>query len=762
MSNLPRSKAPVYSIVTVLLIFLIATSAWSTKTEAPQLNLHPKLDLTPATASIKVDGVLNEVAWRTAGHAVNFVERYPGDNVAPKQATEAMITYDEDYLYIAFKCDDDPATVRATMCQRDNIFNGDDKVGVWIDTYGDASWAYGLFVNPYGVQGDILWSSVGGDDFSYDLIWKSAAQITPTGYDVELAIPFSGMRFPNKDVQSWKIDFRRSHPRESYREYSWVAYDKNEKCWACQMGTVDGISGVHPGRGVEILPDLVTSKAANLEDPYDLGSAFQNHDAEAELGIGAKYSISSDVTIEGSYNPDFSQIEADAAQIDVNQTIALFYPERRPFFQEGSDIFRTLFNSFYTRTVYDPQFTAKLTGRKEGYTFGYLTAVDERTPYIIPLEEGSITRASGKSYVNVLRLNKTVGHDSRLGVMLTDRRWDGGGSGSILSFDTDLRLTPTYSVVAQYVFSHTGEPSDTAITSGLEGIRFDNDRYTAAFDGESYSGDALISQFRRQARNWNFAVNYDFVEPDYRTETGFDPWNNYKNLFAYTNYNFFPKGGIVERITPNIYFDRRWNFNGRRKWAHFNSSLSTRLRFAQTNFAVNYNVGSETWSNTTLDDLWNVNVNLNTRPGDRLGFYVSYTHGIEAAVLALSRGDLEGLSVGADIKPIDRLTIEPNFVYEKMDYADSTGNIYKGYIARTRFQLQATTELSVRLVVQYNDFGEQWEVDPLITYRLSPFSVFYFGSTYDYDRNIDPERNLSEWRLTDRRFFAKLQYLFQI
>jgi hypothetical protein len=271
----------------------------------------------------------------------------------------------------------------------------------------------------------------------------------------------------------------------------------------------------------------------------------------------------------------------------------------------------------------------------------------------------------------------------------------------------------------------------------------------------------MIAQIRRRARHWVFTVNYDFVEPAYRTETGFDPWNDYKNLFGFTGYNFY-FDGLVERVTPYVNFDRRWNFDGRRKWAHFVATLETRLRFAQTSISSNYSVGSETWSNTTLDELWNFNVNLNARPDDRLGFYVSYSHGVEAAVFALSRGDLRAFSVGADLKPIDRLTIEPNLNYEKMDFAGAGENIYKGYIARTRFQIQATTELSVRLVVQYNDFGERWEVDPLITYRLSPFSVFYFGSTYDYDKNIDPDRNLSEWRLTDRRFFAKLQYLFQI
>ena len=167
-----------------------------------------------------------------------------------------MITYDDKNLYVAFVCTDDPSAVRATMCQRDQ-FQGDDAVVVLLDTYGDATWAYEFFVNPYGVQKDYLWTNIVGEDPGYDLVWNSAAQITPSGYQVEMSIPFSSIRFPNRDVQTWKMDFWRSHPRESYHQYSWAAYDRNEQCWPCQWGTVNGIRNVRPGKGIEILPSMV-------------------------------------------------------------------------------------------------------------------------------------------------------------------------------------------------------------------------------------------------------------------------------------------------------------------------------------------------------------------------------------------------------------------------------------------------------------------------------------------------------------------------
>jgi hypothetical protein len=416
--------------------FLMFSSASGTRGYTPVFN--PSLEIPRLTSKIVIDGVLDEEGWLTAGKADNFTERSPGDNTEPEVQTETFITYDDEKLYVAFRCHDDPAAVRATMCQRDQ-FHGDDAVGLLIDTYGDASWAYDLMVNPYGVQKDYLWSNVGGGDRGFDLVWESAARLTDFGYQVEMAVPFSSLRFPNKDIQSWRVDFYRNRPRESFMQYSWAAYDRNEQCWPCQWGTLNGMTDVRPGKGLEILPTLVGHQAGQLNDYSDPNPSFENGKAKSELSLGGKYSISSALTLEGAYNPDFSQIEADAAQIDVNSTIALFYPERRPFFQEGSDIFRTIFNSFYTRTVNDPQFAVKFTGRMNRTNIGFLTALDENTPYIIPLEERSVLINTGESYVNILRASRTLAEDTHLGFIVTDRRFENDGYGTVFGLDGNIR-----------------------------------------------------------------------------------------------------------------------------------------------------------------------------------------------------------------------------------------------------------------------------------------------------------------------------------
>jgi len=726
---------------------------------------NPTLEIQKSAGAISIDGSLEDAGWEDAACVTNFVERSPGDNTQPDVKTKALITYDNQHLYVAFICYDDPGSIRATMCQRDR-FNGDDAVCLLVDTYRDASWAYEFFVNPYGVQKDRLWTSVGGEgggyeDTGYDLIWESAARITAAGYQVEMAIPFASLRFPNQEAQIWKVDFWRNHPRESYKQYSWSARDRDEQCWPCQWGTVEGIKNVRPGKGIEILPTVLAYQSGSLPDLGGTDVRFKNSNPDGEFSLGGKYSVSSDVTVEASVNPDFSQIEADAAQIDVNTTHALYYPERRPFFQEGSDIFRTLFNSFYSRMINDPQLTAKVTGRMGRTSVGYLGALDENTPYMIPLEEGSLVINSGRSVVNVLRGSRGFGDNSMIGFILSDRRLDGGGSGSIAAVDGRIRLSKNYSIDGQFIASHTEEPDDLSITEGLEDYEFDNGKHTAVFDGESFYGSAFITRFNRDARSWNFFVDYNQVSPTYRTETGYDPWVDYRNLTVWTGYNIYPKSGLFERISPQAHVYRRWNFNHVRKIEENNLGINGNIRVAQTHFGLNFSKNYEYWAGLEFDDLWMFSLDLGSRLSDQVGFDFNLHHGRSIARHEQIKGNETSVYASLILKPVDRLVIEPNLSFSQSHTVDTGREIFYGYISRTRIQYQASRELSFRLVVQYNDFRQAWDIDPLLTYRVSSFSVLYIGSTYDYS-NVEKDSGLdSAWKMTSRQFFMKLQYLFQ-
>lgn len=786
MKLVQKLSSPLLHSLTLTALILISSTAFANLDSAPVY--RPTAAVTKATDNIKIDGNLTDRAWIDAVTINNFVERYPGDNTKPLVDTKVMVTYDEDNLYVGFVCYDDPSKIRATMCQRDQ-FDGDDAVCVLLDTYGDANWAYKFFVNPYGVQKDWLWTNIIGDDSGFDLIWNSAAKITESGYQVEIAVPFTSVRFPNREVQNWKMDFWRNHPRESYHQYSWAAYDRNEQCDPCQWGTIEGIHDVHPGKGIEILPTVIATQAGAVTDAYDPALPFDNENIDGELSLGGKYAINSDVTAEVSYNPDFSQIEADATQIDVNNPVALYFPERRPFFQEGQDIFRTLFNSFYTRTINDPQFAAKLTGRGGRYRFGVVSAVDENSYYIIPLEESSVGPFNvGKSYVNIFRAMRSFGESSQLGFQINDRRYEGGGYNTVAAIDQRIRLSRNYFIDGQYIATATGEANNPSLNDSQ--FALGGKMKTVAFDGESFTGYGFITRFHRNSRHWNFFLDYNQVDKNYRTETGYDPWVNYRNFAAWNGYNIYFDRGFFERVTPQVYTETRWNFEGERKWTHLNMNVESRIRMAQTYLSLSYNIGNELWNGTKFNDLWEASANLNTTLNSQIGFYLDVHRGVGPALNVLEKGNEFSYSVGFNLKPIDRILLEPDFSYLKSNHTVSDEKLFENYVMRTRLRCQVTRALSLRLVVQYafreslypvsDEQGNvqnvylknrHWDIDPLITFRLSPFSVFYIGTTLDYDPlpsdpypfvSPTPDPNYDpNWGLSSRQFFMKLQYLFQ-
>jgi len=717
---------------------------------------NPTLEISRASGPIKIDGELDDPAWRGAARAANFAEHQPGDQVQPPVETEAFITYDDDYLYAAFICQDDPGSIRASYCDRDRIFS-DDVVFLLLDTYGDATWAYELAVNPYGIQGDLLWSPTGGEDSKFDMVYESAGKITDRGYQVEMAVPFSSLRFPVRSQQTWKVDFWRNHPRSSRRQYSWAALNRGDPCWPCQWGTITGLGDVKPGRGIELLPSVISYQAGQL----DSMKSFVNDDPDGELSLGAKYAIRSNITAEATFNPDFSQIESDVAQIDVNTTFALSYPERRPFFQEGSDLFNTWLPAVYTRQINDPQFAGKFAARLDGASIIFLTARDEHSPIILPFEEESVYLLAGKSVSNIVRARCDVGDETYIGVLITDRRLDDGGSGTLASLDGQFRLTQHLRLQWQLMGSHTEEPDDTSMTSGLNEMLFDNKAHTAGFDGESFYGHGAVGNIEGRWRHVDFDVAYRENSPVLRVDNGFFTNNNARSVEFSTGYTFFFDNAFIEQFYPNVRGTTVWNFDGVKKEEWVSVQCEAQLK-GQTSIHPQYLRTAELFRGVQFDDIWNLHFCMHSNCSNRLAFNFGANYGHRIARDEVVMGKETRLNGGLTIKPIDRLLIERSFDYIKSDHLDSGEELFAGYIMRTRVDCQATRRLSTRLVVQYNDFSETWEVDPLLTYRISPFSVFYIGSTYDY--NDIPEENYSgeKWRLSSRQYFMKLQYLFQL
>lgn len=736
-------------------------------------NHRPTLTVTPRDGDITIDGNLDDAGWRRAAHADNFSETEPGDQVRPPVSTEVLVTYDRDRLYIAFIAEDSPSRIRSSLRDRDEIFD-EDYVGVVIDTYDNASWAYQVYANPLGVQGDMRWTP-DGEDVGFDLVFESRGRITDDGYQVEMAIPFKSLRFPDRDEQRWRATFVRIHPRDSRRKYSWASIDRDEPCYPCQFGVIDGLRNVKPGTSLEALPSVFGSQSSQLNDPSDPNSGFDVPNGEVEGGMSIRYGFSSSLSAEMSVNPDFSQVESDAAQIDVNTTFALFYPERRPFFQEGSDLYNSFFDVIYTRMINDPAVAGKLTLRSDNTSFVYLTAYDENTPLIIPLEERSVAAAPGESYSNIARVRHSFGDENFVGAVITDRRYRGGGSGTVAGVDGLVRFAQNYRIQAQVLGSYVDEPNDTSLTPGLDGEEFDNGNLTVALDGQTFGGGAGYVALGRDARRWNSDLSWWEVRPTFRADNGFVTRNSERQAVWYNNAVFYPNNRWLDRIRGNNKVTRRWNGFGSLRAFAVENWIDVLLK-RQTSVSLGFDLYDEIFRGVNFQNMPLYYGEIVTAFSDpvRAGVWVGVGDRIARApmddqgnLLPPVLGDGVHVDLFGTIKLGQQVVVEPTLAFSNLYRKDNGAEIFEGYVLRTRVSYQITRELFLRLVLQQDDFYGQFDVEPLVSYKLNPFTIFYIGgstSYLDYDhRSLDPAMRTGDgFEPSQWQWFFKLQYLYRV
>ncbi|MGQ0720639.1 MAG: DUF5916 domain-containing protein [Candidatus Eiseniibacteriota bacterium] len=752
-----------------LLALLIAPAALADP-EAPasasfEPRFVPALHVSRAPGPIRIDGELDDAGWDGAARASGFAEVNPGDQVLPAVDSEAWIAYDDEKLYVALIARDDPAEVRVSVKDRDEIFQ-DDYFGIMLDTYGDQGWGYELFVNPIGIQGDLRMMGGGNEDMSFDLVWESKGRLTETGYQVEIAIPFRSLRFPDRPVQAWRANFWRDRQREARFQYAWAAQDRDNPCFLCQLGTLSGIENIRPGRNAEAIASVIGSQAGALADDADPTSGFENEDPQGDASLNLKYGFSSTSTGELALNPDFSQVESDAGQIDVNTTFALFFPERRPFFQEGSNLYGTWIETIYTRSINDPEIAAKFAGQHGKTSLVYLAARDDASPLIVPLEERSEFLLLDESVSNILRVRRSLKEDAFIGGLVTDRRLEGGGSGTVVSGDALLRFAKNYRIEIQAATSRTDEPDDAALTEDLDPVTFHDDKHTVAFDDETFWGNAAYVSLERGARLWSFDFDYWDFDPSFRTDNGFTTRNDYRQLSGWTALAFRPGSEWLTRAQPDIGIGRVWSHDGRFKdeWLRPTFWFITK---GQTEIGSQYLISRERFGPETFPGIRVWSFWAETTPTEMLsgGFNGNVGRGIYRDFDDPELADQRSWGVFLRVKPSRHVDLETDWDYARMDSRERDENLFAGWILRNRISINFTREWFVRVVVQYDEFDDRLDVEPLLTYRINPFTVFFAGSVNRYryyDQGDYDMLSGSEWRSSSRQFFAKLQYLLQI
>lgn len=718
-------------------------------------------------ANVEIDGALNETVWEQLPKIKNFVEIYPRSNVKPEVQTEAMMFFDSDNLYIGFICyDNEMHRIRSTVNERDNIFN-DDIVGISIEPYREGKQAFEFFVNPDGVQGDLLWYSSGKEDETYDAVWYSAARKFFDRWTVEVKIPFKSLRFPAAENQIWNFHIFRIHPRESREQISWVPILRDDPTLYHHSATLTGIQRVTSGNNIEIMPFVVGSQLGELTDRTLASSDFKNEKIKGHIGVNIKYGFTSNFTVDLTLNPDFSQVEADVGVIDVNNTYAIFYPEKRPFFIEGNYIFATPFNVVYTRSINNPLYAFKVTGKFGDYEIGFISAYDQKTPFILPFEEFSdYFLTTRQSFSSILRVKKSLWNDSYIGLILTDREvrsedgmlFDIDGTNKVYGLDGKVRFLKNYAFQFQLLSTDTKEVTSTEYKRNGSW-----DGKTIQLDGEKFRGVAFGIKFLRSAELWNFSLSYDDVSPSTRADLGFISRNNYRTLSTHQSLNFYPKRSIINRIEPSVFGFIRHNSEGQLKEEFTNLSCSVEFKNQITISPQIFLINNESVGGVFNQGVRRIGISVSSNTFDFLRGGFSFEIG-----KYIIRNIPSYIGFGYNIEVWGTLVAKNNFFvensYNYFELAKSYRGekLYAGYLWRVKGTYYFNNKFSIRIITQYDSFNKQVVIDPLISYKMNPFSIFYVGSSYEYVDIPTRGGDNSQYQLSSRQFFLKFQYLWRM
>ncbi len=747
-----------YRLIVTVAVLLLLTSQ--------NLHAQEQADSTARIQPLKIEqdfdisADLEQSVWQEAPSAFIKHQVQPDDNAAALVETEVKILYTRDNLYISFICDDpQPENIRANISDRDNSFQ-DDFVGVFLDPFNNNRHAYELFVNPLGIQMDGMRTG-NSEDMNFDILWYSEGKITESGYQIVMKIPFKSLNFPERSVQDWSIQFIRNYPRNSRYQFTWSEVDLSNSCLICQNGLLTGLKGIESTNTVELLPYAMSYQSSTINDPANPTSGLNHGSIDGRIGGSIAYSPSSMSSLNAVVNPDFSQVETDAAQIGANETFALFYPEKRPFFMKGADLFNTRENLFYSRMINRPLAAGKFTRQTDSYTLAFLTAYDRNTPFIVPgLYGSSLVRSDVNAYNNVLRGKYNFGSESFVGGLLTTRN-QGEGSNYVGSIDWNLLLADHYYFSGQMAYSSTRELENTGIFDSQR--TFGRGSYDAAFNGEQYGGSLLSAEFSRQAKYYNFSFGYQSYSPTFQTQTGFINQTDQRQFEGSQSISYYPNTDLLSRGTFSVSGTWRYDFGGQFQERFIFTRLSNSFG-GQTNLTLSFlPLNDERFRGEFFTGMNRLMIDVSTAPLNELSLgghvdFGKYVNRRENPTL----GEGYNISANATVKPTSRLEMDLSYSYSTLSSVDGSENYFSGDIYRFKGNYNFSKKLFTRLIVQYDSFGEQLQIYPLLYYKVNPFTKFYIGMT-DYMNYYD-QPGLNGYRgfkETDRQFFVKFQYLIQ-
>lgn len=705
--------------------------------------------------NLKLTGKLSDPAWKKAKPVYLKYEVQPNDNVPAPVKTEAKIIYNNNFLYIGFICfDPDAQKIRAHITDRDDNFN-DDFVGLFLDPFDSNQHMYEFFVNPYGVQSDMMRTG-NNEDPNFDALWYSKGSINKKGYTVVIALPFKSLHFPDKRVQNWSIQLLRNWPRSSRYQMTWTKINLNNPCISCQSGKLQDIKGVKNVNTVELLPYAMSYQQSSLNNADNPESGLNNHPIDGRIGGSISYAPTSTTTLNAVINPDFSQVETDATQISVNQAFALYYPEKRPFFMKGADMFNTPDQLFYSRMINHPLAAGKFRENDAHFNLAFLTAYDRDAPFIIPgLESSSLIQSKLHAYTNVLRTKYNFGTDSYIGGLFTTRNIDQAHN-YVGSLDWQWHLTNNYYFSGQAAMTDTKELNDTTLFN--ENYKFGNSSYDAAFNGQQYDGTSLYAQFQRQAKYYGFALAYTSYSPTFQAQDGFINRTDMRQVEGDQNVSYYPNSSWLDNGNVDFHGAWRYDYAGQfyERWIH--ASWYNQFK-DQISLSAGYlPVNDELYNGHFFRGVHRFDFELNSKTLNAFAFDAQLQIGqfiYRNDPPALGRGYT--FSASGTIEPTPRLHLILDYNYSTLHSFDHSVKYFSGDIVRMTGRYNFSRRLLVRLITQYDSFNKEIQVYPLIYYKLNPFTIFYMGMT-DYMDHFDQP---NVYKQANREFFVKFQYLIR-
>jgi hypothetical protein len=484
--------------------------------------------ITRASGPIAVDGDLSEPAWQNATRFDEWFETNPGDNVPPKEKSTGWMTYDDRFFYVALKLDDsNPSQIRAPFGDHDNVSGStDDYAGVIIDARNDNKTAILFLANPHNIQYDADTDDNIGEDSSPDYFWDSATKITAQGWQLELRIPFSSLRYKSADVQTWGVILYRNYPRDRRYQMFTHRLPRDTNCFVCNYSKITGLEHLPSGGHVVAAPYITTK----VDGDRGNDKSISYHSPQYDEGLDVKWTPNAYTAVDATLNPDFSQIESDVAAITANERFAIFYPEKRPFFLEDVNIFATPITAVSTRTITSPRWGLRSTGKFSGDAYTLLVAQDRGGGQtILPSPQASdFADQDFSSTAAVGRVRRDFGTNSFFSVLGTTREIEGGAHNRVLGPDMVWRLNDHDTITGQLLLSDSRTPERPDLAS--------------EWDGRKLRSHAAYANYRHAtAKDDLFAEVADYGD-DFRADNGFVPQVGYRSAYEEYGHTFRPKG----------------------------------------------------------------------------------------------------------------------------------------------------------------------------------------------------------------------------